>query len=231
MLRGSDPNCAGRLVPKLAHRGEFGLDLLDARSSGAEPHVRQPRSTRRCAWCGLAGVAQPRLEPRIVWLSADCETPSFAAARVKLCSRATATRHGGRPDSHAASISLAYNCMHIIAANPGFRTAHLKVEHQEARGRIERWGQLIRPRRRGNATCDGEASWPVGQSSRKPGSPKRSPRQSWRPQATARMLFRSPLRMSSGRIGRRRSISPTSAASGTNCSKSQVTGLFGLWIR
>ncbi len=29
---------------------------------------------------------------RMVWLSADCETPSFAAALVKLRSRATATR-------------------------------------------------------------------------------------------------------------------------------------------
>ena len=27
--------------------------------------------------------------PRTVWLSADCDTPSWAAARVKLCSRAT----------------------------------------------------------------------------------------------------------------------------------------------
>ncbi len=30
--------------------------------------------------------------PRTVWLSADWETPSFVAARVKLCSRATASK-------------------------------------------------------------------------------------------------------------------------------------------
>ena len=50
---------------------------------------------------------------RMVWLNADCDMPSFAAAFVKLRSRPTATRRGGHPGFHDAFIEPA----HKSAAN------------------------------------------------------------------------------------------------------------------
>ena len=55
---------------------------------------------------------------RIVWLSADCETPSLAAALVKLRSRATAMKARRSPGCRAAFMASAHKSMRIIAASP-----------------------------------------------------------------------------------------------------------------
>ena len=93
VLAGRDADGAGGLLAQLAQRRQLGLDLVEARARRCAAGARPPRSARRCAWCGSAAAA--RAAPRArgsVWLSADCETPSFAAALVKLRSRATARK-------------------------------------------------------------------------------------------------------------------------------------------
>ena len=93
MLDRGDPDGAGGLVAKFAQRRKLGLDLLEAAGRRSGAAVRPPPSARRCAWCGSAAGRPAALPARAsVWLSADCDTPSFAAARVKLRSRATARK-------------------------------------------------------------------------------------------------------------------------------------------
>ena len=72
-------------------RGQLRVDLVE----GAGPTVRSRRSpasvgaTLRVVRVNSRSPSRAS-SPRRVWLSADCETPSCAAARVKLRSRATA---------------------------------------------------------------------------------------------------------------------------------------------
>jgi hypothetical protein len=62
MVAGIDADAPGGAVTKGGQRRQFGLDVVKARAEC----LQQP----------------------FVWLSADCDTPSRAAARVKLPSRA-----------------------------------------------------------------------------------------------------------------------------------------------
>ena len=84
MLARRDADGAGGLFAQLAQRGELGIDLVEAR-----PHGRSRRSpasvgaTLRVVRVSSRSPSRSS-SPRMVWLSADCETPSFAAALVKL---------------------------------------------------------------------------------------------------------------------------------------------------
>jgi hypothetical protein len=92
MLRGRDADRAGRLLPQLAEGGE-----LRAKLSSAGRSVRNSRSPAAVG-ATLRVVRVNRRTPsrvsrrRMVWLSEDCDVQSFAAARVKLCSSATARK-------------------------------------------------------------------------------------------------------------------------------------------
>ena len=92
IFRRGNPNGPGGLFAKLAQGRQLGVDLLKART--------EVRSRRSPASVGetLRVVRVRSLRPRrassarMVWLSADCETPSLAAAFVKLRSRPTARK-------------------------------------------------------------------------------------------------------------------------------------------
>jgi hypothetical protein len=90
MVDGTDPNGAGGLVPKFTQGHKLGLDLLKPRAHGG----RSPASVGETLRVVRIRSRTPSRasSPRIVWLSADCETPSFAAAFVKLRSLATARK-------------------------------------------------------------------------------------------------------------------------------------------
>ena len=92
MLAGRDADGAGGLVAQLAQRGQLGVDLLEARPDGPQQALAGLGRRDAAGGAGQQPQPEPLLEPRIVWLSADWETPSFAAARVKLRSRATARK-------------------------------------------------------------------------------------------------------------------------------------------
>ena len=92
MLAGGDAERSGRLVPQLAQGGELGLDLLEARADGAQQPLAGfgRRDTARGAGQKPESSRSSRL--RMVWLNAEGDTPSLAAARVKLRSRATVAK-------------------------------------------------------------------------------------------------------------------------------------------
>ena len=85
------------MVPDGLSRSSLSAASSASISSSRGPAARNKRSPslgRRDATrgAGQQAEAEPRLKPAEVWLSADCETPSCAAARVKLRSRATARK-------------------------------------------------------------------------------------------------------------------------------------------
>ena len=92
MVAGRDPDRAGRLLAQLVSGRELGIDLLESRPD--RPSSRSPASVGDTLRVVRVSSRTPSRasSPRMVWLSADCETPSFAAALVKLRSRATATK-------------------------------------------------------------------------------------------------------------------------------------------
>jgi hypothetical protein len=68
---------------------QFGLDLVEARPDGAEAALTHSvGGTLRVVRISRRRPSAPS-SSRILWLSGDCDTPSGAAARVKLRSRAT----------------------------------------------------------------------------------------------------------------------------------------------
>ena len=89
MVAGGDADRAGRLVAKLAQPVDLGADLVEMRPD------RLKQALARLVAETLRVVRVSRRTPsrssslRMVWLSAEGETPSCAAARVKLRSRAT----------------------------------------------------------------------------------------------------------------------------------------------
>jgi hypothetical protein len=102
MFAGGEPNRADRLVGRLPRQASavsmswrFGISALDRRSpASVGATLRVVRVSRR------RRAAPPA---RMVWLSADCDTPSWAAARVKLRSRAT-TKKGRREKTYGRSV-------------------------------------------------------------------------------------------------------------------------------
>ena len=89
MFGGGDADGAGGLVPKFAQGRELGLDLVEARARRCRSR-RSPASVGETLRVVRVSSRSPSRasSPRMVWLSADCETPSLAAALVKLRSRA-----------------------------------------------------------------------------------------------------------------------------------------------
>jgi hypothetical protein len=92
VLVGRDADGAGGLLAELAERGQRG-----SISSICGPTVRSRRSPASVG--ATLSVVRARslspsaaMSPRMMRLSADCETPSREAARVKLRSRATARK-------------------------------------------------------------------------------------------------------------------------------------------
>jgi hypothetical protein len=87
-----DPNGANGPLPKLTYSGDLRLDLVEAWTNVLKQTLTRFRW--RDAPRGAAKEANPKplFEFLMVWLSADWETPSLAAAFVKLRSRATATK-------------------------------------------------------------------------------------------------------------------------------------------
>ena len=86
-----------RMVPAGFSRSSLSAASSPSISSKRGPTVRSSRSPASVG--ATLRVVRVRSRspsrsssPRIVWLSADCDTPSFAAAFVKLPSRATATK-------------------------------------------------------------------------------------------------------------------------------------------
>ena len=92
VVAGRDPDGAGGLFPKFTQRFKLGFDLLKARAHVTKQAFAPFRW--RDAARGASQQSNPRRasSPRMVWLSADWETPSFAAAFVKLRSRPTARK-------------------------------------------------------------------------------------------------------------------------------------------
>ena len=78
-----------RMVPAGLSRSSLSAASSASISSSRGPSVRSRRSPASVgATLRVVRVSSRRpsrsSSPRMVWLSADCETPSFAAARVKL---------------------------------------------------------------------------------------------------------------------------------------------------
>ena len=71
---------------------ELGLDFVEARADRNEQTLAGLGRRHAARAAGQQPKAQRASRRRMVWLSADCETPSLAAARVKLRSRATARK-------------------------------------------------------------------------------------------------------------------------------------------
>ena len=91
MLAGRDPNGAGGLLPKFTQGRKLGFDLLEPRAHGVKQIARLLRVGATLRVVRVRSRSPSRSSsPRIVWLNADCETPSRAAALVKLRSLATA---------------------------------------------------------------------------------------------------------------------------------------------
>jgi hypothetical protein len=84
MFGGVDADGAGGLGAQVAERGKFRFDLLKARAASVSATLRVVRASRR--------RPSRSSSARTEWLSADCETPSCAAARVKERSRATVAK-------------------------------------------------------------------------------------------------------------------------------------------
>ncbi len=91
VVRG-DTNVAGRLVTQLGQSGQFHVDLFQPRPDGTQQAL--PRLGWRDAACRARQQPQPEtaLKAAKGLAQPDCETPRCAAARVKLCSRATARK-------------------------------------------------------------------------------------------------------------------------------------------
>ena len=86
-----------RMVPAGLSRSalsadELGIDLVKARADAAQQPFAGVRRRHAAGGAGQQPQAQPLLQRATVWLSADCDTPSWAAALVKLRSRATARK-------------------------------------------------------------------------------------------------------------------------------------------
>jgi hypothetical protein len=92
MVAGRDPNGPGRLLPKFTQCFKLGLDLLESWADVFEADA--PAAVGATLRVVRVKSRTPRRasSSRMVWLSADCDTPSFAAAFVKLRSRPTATK-------------------------------------------------------------------------------------------------------------------------------------------
>jgi hypothetical protein len=83
-----------RMVPAGLSRSSASADSSASISSKRGPTVfnsRSPASVQATLRVVRVSSRRPMRasSPRTVWLSADCDTPSLAAARVKLRSRAT----------------------------------------------------------------------------------------------------------------------------------------------
>jgi hypothetical protein len=89
MLGGSDADRPRWLLTQFAERCEVGAMLSSA--GRKVPSSRSPASVGATLLVVRVSSRTPSLASslRIVWLSEDWEVPSFAAARVKLCSSAT----------------------------------------------------------------------------------------------------------------------------------------------
>jgi hypothetical protein len=85
-----DPDRACGFVAQFAERGEIRFDPVEMRADRAEqPFARFRRNNAS----GVSSRSPSRSSSaRIVWLSADGETPICAAARVKLRASATARK-------------------------------------------------------------------------------------------------------------------------------------------
>ena len=93
VLAGGDPDGAGGLLAQLAQRRQLGVDLVEARTDAAKQALAGLGRGHAAGRAGQQPIANRALRgSRIVWLSADWDTPSCAAARVKLRSRATARK-------------------------------------------------------------------------------------------------------------------------------------------
>ena len=98
MFGRGDADCAGGLVAQLADRGQFGLDLLEPRTDVEDQPFPRLGGSDAARGAGEEADAQSRLQvAQGPGCNADCETPSWAAERVKLRSRATA-RKALRPE-------------------------------------------------------------------------------------------------------------------------------------
>ena len=87
VLSGGDPDGAGWLLAQLAEGRQLRFDLVEPRTDASKQAFATLRVVR------LSSRSPSRASsPPTVWLSADWETPSWAAARVKLRSRATARK-------------------------------------------------------------------------------------------------------------------------------------------
>ena len=98
----------------------FGLSSFSkCRADRPEQALAGFRRGHAAGGAGEQTRGQPGLSsPLIVWLRADCETPSFAAARVKLPSRERRPRRPrGRSRSRAALMSSSHDSMLDLSAS------------------------------------------------------------------------------------------------------------------
>ena len=101
MLAGRDADRACRLAPQLAERSQLRLDLLEPGSDGLQqPEPASVGATLRVVRVSSRSFSRSS-RPLMVWLRADCETPSLAPALVKLRSFATTAK---------AARSLKFGC-------------------------------------------------------------------------------------------------------------------------
>ncbi len=118
MLVGGDADRARRLVPEITERVHAGDDAL----------VEGPTVRRRCSPASVGATlrvvrleqpdADPRLELADRVAQRRCETPSLAAARVKLRSWAIARKALRSPRSSRPIIDAIYSPMRIGLSNP-----------------------------------------------------------------------------------------------------------------
>ena len=83
---------SGRFAAHFAKDGQLGFDVRKTRAHGPVQPLARFGGRHAASSAVQEFEIECRSNARTVWLSADCERPSCAAARVKLLSRTTAAK-------------------------------------------------------------------------------------------------------------------------------------------
>ena len=117
MVAGRDPNGTGWLLPKFTQGRKLGLNLLKPRADDLKQAFAGSVGDTLRVVRVRSRTPRRASSSRMVWLSADCETPSFAAAFVKLRSRPTAMKATRSSRFPRCIYGLAHKSMRIIAVS------------------------------------------------------------------------------------------------------------------